>query len=80
MSTDPHAIDVPDRAPTAAGDRHIADDHGDDQGHDDHGDGVEPLGPIDTAAWLAGALGVVLGLAVTICFVLATAAVGSVAG
>ncbi len=45
-------------------------DHAD--GHDDHGPADEVLGPIDAPAWLAGALGVVLGLAVTICFVLAT--------
>ena len=42
-------------------------------GHDDHGHSEDALGPIDTAAWLAGALGVVLGIAVTVCFVLATA-------
>ena len=56
-----------------AGDHHDTDDHGDDGGHDDHahGDG-DALGPIDVFAWGAGLLGVVLGLAVTVCFVLAT--------
>lgn len=52
------------------------DDHGGDHGHDDHAHGEESLGPIDTAAWGAGALGVILGLAVTVCFVLATAGIG----
>jgi len=45
-------------------------------GQDDHGDGVdEALGPIDVFAWGAGALGVVLGLVVAACFVLATATI-----
>lgn len=74
MSSDAHAADGPDPN-AAAGDHHATTDHGDDHGHDDHahGDG-EALGPIDTAAWLAGGLGVVLGLAVTVCFILATSA------
>ncbi len=54
-------------------DHHAPDDHGDDHGHDDHGHADEPLGPIDLWAWGAGALGVVLGLAVAGSFVLATA-------
>ncbi|MEA2632720.1 MAG: hypothetical protein QOE66_2939, partial [Chloroflexota bacterium] len=33
-------------------------------------------GPIDVAAWGAGALGVLLGAVVAICFVLATASPG----
>jgi hypothetical protein len=72
MSTDPHATDTPDHAAAGASDHHASADHGDAHGHDDHGHGEEALGPIDTAAWLAGALGVVLGVAVAICFVLAT--------
>lgn len=55
---------------------HDTDDHGGDHGHDDRAQGEEPLGPIDTAAWGAGALGVILGLAITVCFVLATAGIG----
>jgi ABC-type Zn2+ transport system substrate-binding protein/surface adhesin len=73
MSTDPHASDTPDHAAVSASDHHAGADHGDDHGHDDHGHGEDALGPIDTAAWLAGALGVLLGIAVTVCFVLATA-------
>jgi hypothetical protein len=73
MSTDRHASDAPDHAALSDGDHHAPTDHGDDHGHDDHGHGEDALGPIDTAAWLAGALGVVLGIAVTVCFVLATA-------
>jgi len=38
----------------------------------EHGHRVESLGPIDVAAWGAGVLGVLIGLAMTICFVLAT--------
>lgn len=45
-------------------------------GHDDHTHDEEPLGPIDVAAWGAGALGVLLGAVVAICFVLATASPG----
>ena len=51
---------------------HATDDHGDDHAHDDHGHDDEPLGPIDTVAWGAGVLGMVLGIAVAIAFVLAT--------
>ena len=42
--------------------------------HDDHAhdDDTDPLGPIDVYAWGAGALGVVLGLAVAWAFALAT--------
>lgn len=49
---------------------------GDGHGHDDHGHAEEPLGPLDIQAWGAGALGVVIGLAVTTCFVLATSMIG----
>lgn len=51
------------------------DDNGDEHGHDDHAHGEEPLGPLDVPAWGAGVLGVLLGLAVTLAFVLATAPV-----
>jgi hypothetical protein len=43
-------------------------------GHDEHGHG-ERLGPVDTAAWGAGAFGVLLGLVVVACFALASGAV-----
>jgi hypothetical protein len=51
---------------------HLTDDHGDDHGHDDHAHGEEPLGPIDVAAWGAGAVGILLGAAVAFCFAMAT--------
>jgi hypothetical protein len=40
-----------------------------DHGEDDHE--AMPLGPIDVEAWLAGALGVALGLVVAVCLVIA---------
>ncbi len=72
----PHATDDSAHDAAVVGDHHAATDHGTDGGHDDHGlaDEWEP-GPIDVAAWGAGALGVVLGLVVAACFALATAAV-----
>lgn len=59
----------------SAGDHHDVADHGEDAGHDDHAhaDG-ERLGPVDVLAWGAGALGVLLGLAVALCFAIATEA------
>jgi len=72
MSTDPHATDVPGHAGAIA--HHSTDDHGEDHGHDDHAHGEEPLGPIDVAAWGAGVLGVLVGVAIAVCFAVATAA------
>jgi hypothetical protein len=46
----------------------------DEHGHVDPLDEEEPLGPIDVAAWGAGALGVLIGLVVAFCFALATTA------
>ena len=40
----------------------------------DHG---EALGPVDTAQWAAGLIGVAVSLAVTACFVLATQGLGA---
>lgn len=54
--------DAPGHAGAVA--HHATDDHGADEG--------EALGPVDVAAWGAGALGVLLGLIVAFCFVLAT--------
>jgi len=68
----PHDEDAPGHAGAAA--HHATDDHGDDHGHDDHAHEEEPLGPLDTAAWGAGVLGVVIALAIAACFVLATSA------
>ena len=56
----------------------MTDDHGDDHGHDDQAHGEEPLGPIDGAAWGAGLLGVLIGVTIAFCFVLATTALTSV--
>ena len=68
MTTPTHASDQPGHESAA--------DNGDDLGHDDQAhDDTDPLGPIDIYAWGAGALGVVLGLAVVVAFVRATAPV-----
>jgi hypothetical protein len=56
---------------------HGVGDHGDDGGHDDHGHATERLGPIDVAAWGAGALGIVIGLVVVLCFALSTGRLGA---
>ena len=69
--SDQHADDAPGHEGAVA--HHAPDDHGDDHGHDDHAHAEGALGPLDVAAWGAGALGVVLGIVVTVCFVLATA-------
>jgi hypothetical protein len=71
MSTDPHDSDAPGHAGAVA--HHSLDDHGDDHGHDDHAHGEEALGPIDVAAWGAGAVGILIGIAIALCFALATA-------
>ena len=63
--------DVPGHEGAVA--HHTTDDHGDEHGHDDHAHGEEALGPIDLAAWGAGAFGVIVGLAIAACFALATA-------
>ena len=70
MTTDRHQDDAPGHAGAVA--HHATDDHGDDHGHDDHAHGEEALGPIDVPAWGAGLVGVLLGLAVVVAFVLAT--------
>ena len=72
MTTSPHDTDAPGHDGAVA--HHALDDHGDDHGHDDHAHTEETLGPIDRAAWGAGILGVVIGIVVAFCFVLATAA------
>ena len=53
MSADAHESDAPGHP--GAVEHHLPDDHGDDHGHDDHAHGEEALGPIDVAAWGAGA-------------------------
>ena len=66
---DPHASDA------MTGPHGSAADHGADHGHDDHAHADEALGPIDTAAWLAGAAGVAVGLVIAAAFALSTGAI-----
>jgi hypothetical protein len=71
MTTPKHDSDVPGHEGSVA--HHALDDHGEDHGHDDHAhDDTDLLGPIDIYAWGAGAMGIVLGLAVVWAFALAT--------
>jgi hypothetical protein len=71
MATSPHDSDAPGHDGSVA--HHALDDHGEDHGHDDHAhDDSMPLGPVDVIAWGAGALGVVLGLAVVWAFASST--------
>jgi hypothetical protein len=70
MAEDQHAGDAPGHPGSVA--HHATDDHGDEHGHDDHAHAEESLGPVDRPAWGAGILGVLLGLAVAIAFVIAT--------
>jgi hypothetical protein len=65
-----HVDDAPGHDGAAA--HHATDDHGADHGHDDHAHADESLGPVDRPAWGAGILGVLLGLAVAVAFVIAT--------
>jgi ABC-type Zn2+ transport system substrate-binding protein/surface adhesin len=69
--SDTHANDAPGHEGAVA--HHAPDDHGDDHGHDDHAHEEQALGPINWSVWIAGAAGVLLGLAVTVALVLATA-------
>jgi len=72
MTTSRHDSDLPGHEGAVA--HHAPDDHGEEHGHDDHAHGDEEfLGPIDTVAWGAGVLGVVLGLVVALAFALSTA-------
>ena len=70
MTMDPHQDDAPGHAGAVA--HHATNDHGEAHGHDDHAHAEEALGPIDVPAWGAGILGVALGLAVAVAFMLAT--------
>ena len=74
MTNAKHADDVPGHE--GAVEHHRTDDHGDDTEHDDHAHAhahaEASLGPIDVPAWGAGVIGVLLGLAVAIAFMLAT--------
>ena len=57
-------------APTSGG--AAADQANDDHGAESHVHAEDSLGPINVAAWGAGALGVVVGLVIAACFVFAT--------
>jgi ABC-type Zn2+ transport system substrate-binding protein/surface adhesin len=75
MTVARHADDAPGHDGAVA--HHLPDDHGEDHGHDDHAHGDEAtLGPIDTAAWLAGIAGIAIGLAIAGAFALATSVIG----
>ena len=75
MTAGAHGDEAPGHAEAVA--HHRTDDHGDDHGHDDHAHGEEPLGPIDVAAWGAGALGIVIGVVMAACFALSTGVIGT---
>ncbi len=65
MTHDDRQVDV--HAPTIEEEAHggeVAEEHGEQE-----------LGPIDWAAWGAGALGAVIGLVMTLCFMLATSTI-----
>jgi hypothetical protein len=73
--TSAHDDDAPGHTGAVA--HHATDDHGEDHGHDDHAhSGTDPLGPIDSLAWGAGVLGIVLGLAVAFAFASSTGMLG----
>jgi hypothetical protein len=74
--SDPQTTDAPDPTGASGADPLAATDHGDAHGHDDHGHGESALGPIDTAAWGAGILGVGIAAVMAICFAMATSGVG----
>jgi hypothetical protein len=67
--TDPHASDA------MTGPHGSAADHGEDHGHDDHAHAGEAVGPIDTRAWGAGLLGVILGLVVVVAIAIAAGSI-----
>ena len=46
--------------------------HDDGHGHDEHGHAADKLGPIDWLMWSVGVLGVVVAMAVTAGFAVAT--------
>ena len=66
---------TPDHPGDVEDEPHGTGDHGDDHGHDDHGHESEALGSIDTQAWGAFVLGIVLGLAVAVSIALSVGGV-----
>lgn len=70
MTSDPHGSD-------AMVGPHGAGDHGEDHGHDDHGHGGgDALGPVNTAAWGAGLIGIFGGLLVALVLAMAAGWLG----
>jgi len=75
--TDPHRHDPdPHAADGMAGPHGSTSDHGGDHGHDDHAHAATAVGPMNVAAWGAGLLGVLLGLAVVVALGLAAGTLG----
>ena len=70
--TDMHAPAIVGTGPASPHGASAGDDDGHGAGHDE-----EALGPVDTAGWAAGLLGALVGLLVSVCFVLATAGAGA---
>jgi hypothetical protein len=64
MTETTHDDHAPAHEPDDAGHGHA--------GHDEHGEHEAARGPIDWAAWGAGALGVGAGLVVAVCLYIAT--------
>jgi hypothetical protein len=69
MSATTHDVHPPVHEPDETGHAHGHEEHG---GHDEHAEHGSTLGPIDWAAWGAGALGVGAGLVVAVCLYIAT--------
>lgn len=70
MTSQPHHDEA-----HAADEPHGAGDHGETDGHDDHGHAEEAPGPMDWGTWAVGALGVAFGLVVALAVALSTGAV-----
>ncbi len=69
VASDGHGLHHPG---DLADETHGPDDHGETHGHDDHAHAGDTLGPVDTRAWGALALGVGAGLLVALCIVITT--------
>jgi hypothetical protein len=65
-TTDAHGPDAAATATETHDEPHGSAAHGASGGHDEHGHGEEPLGPIDLTMWGLGVLGVVLGALVAV--------------
>ena len=59
------------------GEPHGVDDHGETHGHDDHAHPSEQLGPVDSAAWAAFAVGIAAGLLVALVLAFSLALTGA---